>query len=77
MKGTAGRTPQLDPAKAKEAKGWLPQTARMLVALTKRSTSSPDRFGVQHPYEGTVPAHVKARRRAAGKRAKIARRANR
>jgi hypothetical protein len=77
MKGTAGRTPQLDPAKAKEAKGWLPQTARMLLALTKRSTSTPGRYGVQTPYEGTVPAKVKARRRAANKRARIARRANR
>jgi hypothetical protein len=76
-KGMAGRTPQVDKAKGQEAKGWLPQAARMLLALTKRSTSSPERYGVQHVYNGTVPAKVKARRRAANKRARIARRANR
>lgn len=31
----------------------------------------------KHIYEGTVPAHVKARRRAKGKAARKARRANR
>lgn len=31
----------------------------------------------KHMYEGTVPSHVKARRRAKNKRARVARRNNR
>lgn len=47
-----------------------PQSERLGLLLALNRTG-------KHIYEGTVPAAVKAKRRAAGKRAKAARKASR